>query len=708
MNAISKSDGGRGLLPPQFLEELRARTSLVSLIGAQVRLVRKGREHSGCCPFHGEKTPSFTVVEAKGFAHCFGCSWHGDAIKFVMDIDGRGFMDAVRLLAAEAGMVVPGEEASAVRPLAPVVARPAPDAIDHDRERDIKWSRERFGQAVAWRGTPVEAYLRARRCCPPDDVPVLRYFADLKYRDHWPDGRPCNGAHPAMVAAIQRADGSIGGLHRTYLAADGRGKADVPMAKKMRGDCWGGAIRLTKAARVMALAEGIETASSVLRARPDLSIWVAGSLGNIAGSGDRDAPRIPHPSRPGKWVPTVLPDLDRPGIVLPERVQKIIILADADGDRVTGRALVERAARRFAERGIDVVVAWPPDGQDFNDLLMQADDEDAALAQIRAMVEGAKRPVLTDPTAGAETHMLAAVAPQASRPVAQAPTRVWGDRAAAAQIWADCLPLARGVPQGLAYLRRLRAPVPDEPTNSNMRLYKRLRVGVMPRVHVGADGREHDLGRHPCLVAAYGARGAKGLLRVWLDVDGCNQSRIADPDMPARALSPYELIGEVAGEAVQFGDMAEGAAVAVTLECALASLRYAPGPVWAVDTLPAAAALDLPQGLRQVYLVVWRVFVRTQRVDEDGQVWVSWGVSQRREDEISSVAWKLSAEGQREMRRVDMVMPHLWSPLPGIPTQVVEDEADLSRWENEGGAIGHRSRPHESLSRPARTGGPPA
>jgi DNA primase len=694
-------------LPPQFLDELRARTSLVSLIGAHVRLTRKGREHSGCCPFHGEKTPSFTVVEEKGFAHCFGCSWHNDAIGFVMDIDGRSFMDAVRLLAADAGMVVPGDDGAPVRPLAPVVARPAPDAIDHDRERDIRWARERFAQAVPWRGTPVEAYLRSRRCCPDDDVAALRYFADLKYRDRWPDGRPCNGAHPAMVAAIQRPDKSIGGLHRTYLAAGGQGKADVPIAKKMRGDSWGGAIRFAPAGPVLALAEGIETGLSVRRAVPGLPIWVAGSLGNIAGSGDRDAPKIAHPTRPGKQVPTVLPDLDRPGIVLPERIRKIIILADADGDRVVGRALVERAARRFDALGIDVVVAWPPDGMDFNDILMEGEDEKAQLALIRSIVEGAKRPVLTDPAAGAIVAP-AAARTMAPRPVPQAQTRVWGDRAAAAQIWADCLPLARGVPQGLAYLRRMGAPVPDEPTSTSMALYKRLRVGVMPRLHVGANGAEHDLGRHPCLVAAYGARGAKGLLRIWLDVDGRAQSRIADPDMPERALSPYELIGEVAGEAVHFGDMAEGAAVAVTLECALASLRAAPGPVWAVDTLPAAAALDLPQGLRRVYLVVWQAFVMTRSVDADGQVKASWGVSQRREDEISAVAWKLSAEGQRELLRVDQWMPRGWSPLPGRPTQVIEDEADISRWENEGGAIGHRSRPIESPSRPARTGGPPA
>ena len=63
-------------LAPAFLDELRARTSLSSLVGKTVKLTRAGREMKGCCPFHNEKTPSFYVNDDKGFAHCFGCSWH--------------------------------------------------------------------------------------------------------------------------------------------------------------------------------------------------------------------------------------------------------------------------------------------------------------------------------------------------------------------------------------------------------------------------------------------------------------------------------------------------------------------------------------------------------------------------------------------------------------------------------------------------------
>jgi DNA primase len=93
--------------PPGFLDELRSRVSLADLIGRRVRLVRRGREHSGLCPFHNEKTPSFYVVEDKGFFHCFGCGAHGDAIGFVMRADNLNFVEAVERLAGEAGIAVP-------------------------------------------------------------------------------------------------------------------------------------------------------------------------------------------------------------------------------------------------------------------------------------------------------------------------------------------------------------------------------------------------------------------------------------------------------------------------------------------------------------------------------------------------------------------------------------------------------------------------
>jgi DNA primase len=92
-------------LPPNFLDELRARTPIAAIIGRSVRLTRSGREQKGCCPFHGEKTPSFYVYD--DHFHCFGCGEHGDVISFLMKSTGAGFIEAVETLAAEAGLEVP-------------------------------------------------------------------------------------------------------------------------------------------------------------------------------------------------------------------------------------------------------------------------------------------------------------------------------------------------------------------------------------------------------------------------------------------------------------------------------------------------------------------------------------------------------------------------------------------------------------------------
>ncbi|MEI9928057.1 MAG: CHC2 zinc finger domain-containing protein [Sphingomonas sp.] len=100
-------------------------TPLSGLIGRSVKLTKAGNEHKGCCPFHSEKTPSFTVSDDKGFAHCFGCSWHGDAIKWLMETRGLDFLDVVRELAAAAGMDMPARSADEVRRESAALEAPA-------------------------------------------------------------------------------------------------------------------------------------------------------------------------------------------------------------------------------------------------------------------------------------------------------------------------------------------------------------------------------------------------------------------------------------------------------------------------------------------------------------------------------------------------------------------------------------------------------
>ena len=97
-------------LSPQFLDEIRNRTLLSVLIGKSVKLQKAGREYRACCPFHDEKTPSFYINDDKGFYHCFGCSAHGDAIRWLTEAKGMPFIEAVKELAQAAGMDMPAPD----------------------------------------------------------------------------------------------------------------------------------------------------------------------------------------------------------------------------------------------------------------------------------------------------------------------------------------------------------------------------------------------------------------------------------------------------------------------------------------------------------------------------------------------------------------------------------------------------------------------
>ncbi len=106
-----------GLIPKEFIDELLSRVDIVEVIDARVPLKKSGREYSACCPFHEEKTPSFTVSPAKQFYHCFGCGAHGTAIGFLMEYEHLDFVETVHELARSASLTVPrtGTEAPAAR-----------------------------------------------------------------------------------------------------------------------------------------------------------------------------------------------------------------------------------------------------------------------------------------------------------------------------------------------------------------------------------------------------------------------------------------------------------------------------------------------------------------------------------------------------------------------------------------------------------------
>lgn len=99
-----------GLIPRQFIDDLLARTDIVDLINTRVPLKKAGKNYQACCPFHTEKSPSFSVSPDKQFYHCFGCGEHGNAISFVMEFDRLDFVDAIEELASLQGMEVPRDE----------------------------------------------------------------------------------------------------------------------------------------------------------------------------------------------------------------------------------------------------------------------------------------------------------------------------------------------------------------------------------------------------------------------------------------------------------------------------------------------------------------------------------------------------------------------------------------------------------------------
>ncbi|EJG1889639.1 DNA primase [Vibrio parahaemolyticus] len=101
-----------GHIPRSFIDDLLARLDIVDIIDARVKLKKKGKNYGACCPFHDEKTPSFSVSQEKQFYHCFGCGAHGNAIDFMMEFERLEFVEAIEELASYLGLDVPREQRS--------------------------------------------------------------------------------------------------------------------------------------------------------------------------------------------------------------------------------------------------------------------------------------------------------------------------------------------------------------------------------------------------------------------------------------------------------------------------------------------------------------------------------------------------------------------------------------------------------------------
>lgn len=363
-------------IPNALLAEVKARTDLVALAHRTTALRRAGNRFVGLCPFHEERTPSFHVVPARGFYHCFGCGAHGSAIDFVMQANGVGFAEAVMRLAQASGLTsVPPEP-------------PAPSGRERPRQQgdpgdpSRRTERERRKAFRLWldskplKGSVAEAYLVetrglswawARRCPVLGFAPRLGYWSTIGDRLEriW-DG-------PALLAAMQDRDGRFAALHITYLQPDGNGKLALferpgilRPAKKVRGSPAGAAIRLTPAAARMAIGEGIETTASVFGEIPHG--WAAYALDNLAGAGLGFGPRDPRDQR--RRLPSEIPDMARPGLLPPPECRHVTYLGDGDTkDLPMLEQKLRRAVRRALQLGLTADYAVTPQGTDFNDLV---------------------------------------------------------------------------------------------------------------------------------------------------------------------------------------------------------------------------------------------------------------------------------------------------------------------------------------------------
>ncbi|EFM89339.1 DNA primase [Actinobacillus pleuropneumoniae] len=150
----------KGSIPRSFIDDLVARTDIVELINSRVKLKKAGRDYQACCPFHHEKSPSFTVSQSKQFYHCFGCGAHGNAISFLMDYDKLEFPEAIEELAAMQGLEVPREN---------VMARDGKPQASYKTKRNLYELLEaisRFYQQNLTQDIPSQSYLQSRGLSP--------------------------------------------------------------------------------------------------------------------------------------------------------------------------------------------------------------------------------------------------------------------------------------------------------------------------------------------------------------------------------------------------------------------------------------------------------------------------------------------------------------------------------------------------------------
>lgn len=340
---------------PSELSDVRARTPLAALVGRDVRLTRKGNLWSGLCPFHGERKPSFCVYP--DHYHCFSCGVHGDAIRYIMDRRGIEFIDAVRELAEDAGLMAPAQGDQPRKPLR-AAAPPSEDLSP----QNFKAATTIFLAGLPALDTPVDGYLKNRKI----DLRHLGHVpGPLRYHPRLLHGG-IRDYLPAMVAAVNGPGGHLVAVHRTWLEYAGGAWIKARLGrydnKMVLGTHPGGSIHLWKGASdkklkdapegdPVVIAEGIETALSIVMRAPERRVLCGLNQGNMGGV----------------WLPPQIGD-----VILALDNDAAVDNDKSEEKRAKAELATARMLNRWYERGYkNVRIIRSPVGKDFNDALRE-------------------------------------------------------------------------------------------------------------------------------------------------------------------------------------------------------------------------------------------------------------------------------------------------------------------------------------------------
>ena len=274
-----------------------------------------GREWNALCPAHEDHDPSLSITQKPDGMILFKCQSQGcSQQEIIAALKARGLWPFAR--GSTSGTAARSEDRG-------------PESAE-DAARKTAFALRIWGASSDARGSLVETYLKSRGIIYPPP-PTLRFHPGLPHS-------PSRHKWPAMVALVTRGtDNMLLGIHRTFLARDGSGKAPIEPEKMMLGPTRGGAVRLAAAGDVLQIGEGIETCLSALQ-ESGKPTWAALSTGGLRC------------------------------LNLPVAASEVVILADGDDP---GEAAAMDAARRWKREGRTVRIARPPPGLDFNDLLVR-------------------------------------------------------------------------------------------------------------------------------------------------------------------------------------------------------------------------------------------------------------------------------------------------------------------------------------------------